>query len=205
MRKKYWQIILCTVKEPYIAHLCFFTIQNSPNDLKYLPPKYHFKGSFLAIENVFQEGGGGVKTACSLQLANTDPVPDCLGPHPRYCVFVRKHIRFGAFLPTTAARKRSKTWIKAEISGEKRLFETLPFLCGQVKTEDFEKRWWKLLQLLSLLSAFSDLLVRDEIKTLPNVCATEMKKMKVWIKRETKKLVWVKMFSFVASQTKTDA
>ena len=44
----------------------------------------------------------------------------------------------------------------------------------------------------------------DEIKTLPNVCATEMKKMKVWIKRETKKLVWVKMFSFVASQTKTD-
>lgn len=42
------------------------------------------------------------------------------------------------------------------------------------------------------------------IKTLPNVCATEMKKMKVWIKRETKKLVWVKMFSFVASQTKTD-
>lgn len=44
----------------------------------------------------------------------------------------------------------------------------------------------------------------DEIKTLPNVCATEMKKMKVWIKRETKKLEWVKMFSFVASQTKTD-
>ena len=44
----------------------------------------------------------------------------------------------------------------------------------------------------------------DEIKTLPNVCATEMKKIKVWIKRETKKLVWVKMFSFVASQTKTD-
>lgn len=43
-----------------------------------------------------------------------------------------------------------------------------------------------------------------QIKTLPNVCATEMKKMKVWIKRETKKLVWVKMFSFVASQTKTD-
>lgn len=71
------------------------------------PQRTIFKGSFPAIENVFQERG--VKTACSLQLANTDPVPDCLGPHPRYCVFVRKRIRFGALLPTTAARKRSKT------------------------------------------------------------------------------------------------
>ena len=101
-------------------------------------PKGPFsKAHFLQSRTSFRRGGGGVKTACSLQLANTDPVPDCLGAHPRYCVFVRKRIRFGAFLPTTAARKRSKTWIKTEISGEKRLFETLRFLCGQVKTEDF--------------------------------------------------------------------
>ena len=133
IRKKCKQIITCTVKEPWVAYLwIFFDSKFS----KCLPQRTIFKGSFPAIENVFQERG--LKTARSLQLANTDPVPDCLGPHPRYCVFVRKRMRFGAFLPNTAARKRSKTWIKTEISGEKRLFETLRFLCGQVKTEDFE-------------------------------------------------------------------
>lgn len=132
IRKKCKQIITCTVMDGWHIY-GFFSIQNSPNAF---PQRTIFKGSFPAIENVFQERG--LKTARSLQLANTDPVPDCLGPHPRYCVFVRKRIRFGAFLPNTAARKRSKTWIKTEISLEKRIFETLRFFCGQVKTEDFE-------------------------------------------------------------------
>lgn len=137
IRKKCRQIITCTVKEPWVAYLWIFYNSKFSKWFKIPSPKGPFsKAHFLQLRTSFERG---VKTAYSLQLANTDPVPDCLGLHPLYCVFVfRKRIRFGAFLPTAAARKRSKTWIKTEISGEKRLFETLRFLCGQVKTEDFE-------------------------------------------------------------------
>lgn len=156
IRKKCKQIITCTVKEPWVAYLwIFFDSKFS----KCLPQRTIFKGSFPAIENVFQERG--LKTARSLQLANTDPVPDCLGPHPRYCVFVRKRIRFGAFLANTAARKRSKTWIKTDWDlWREAPFWNAPFLVWTSENGGFWKRWWKLLQSLSLLSAPSDLLVQ---------------------------------------------